>query len=74
MTTPVQLLVANHDRLVDPRAARRVAARLPHAELHRFGRDAAHELLREADPVRNRALTLIDDFLDRRAPPAAVTA
>ena len=65
ISTPVQFLVADHDRLVDPRAARAVAARLPGAELHRFGRDTAHEILREADPVRDRALALIDAFLDR---------
>ncbi|SFP93580.1 alpha/beta fold hydrolase [Sphingomonas rubra] len=68
VATPVQLLVADHDRLVDSRAARAVAARLPHGELHRFGRDTAHEILREADPVRNHALALIDAFLDRHAP------
>ena len=68
VVTPVQFLLADADRLVDPRAARRVAARLPHAQLHRFGREAAHEILREVDPVRGRALGLIDAFLDARAP------
>jgi lysophospholipase len=66
--TPVQFLVADHDRLVDPRAARAVARRLRDAELHRFGREAAHEILREVDPVRARALGLIDAFLGARAP------
>lgn len=68
ITTPVLMLVADADRLVDPHAARRVAARLPDAELVRFGRESAHEILREVDPVRTRALALIDDFVDRRAP------
>lgn len=67
LTTPVLMLVAENDRLVDPHAAARVAARLPNATLERFGRGAAHELLREADPVRQRALTAIDTFLDRHA-------
>lgn len=68
VTAPVQMLVADADALVDPRAARAVAARLRDVELHRFGREAAHELLREADAVRARALSLIDAFLDARAP------
>ena len=66
--TPVQLLIAEHDRLVDPRAALNVAARLPDATVERFGAESAHEILREADPVRLRALAAIDVFLDARAP------
>jgi len=61
------MLIAEHDQLVDPRAAAQVAARLPNATLIRFGRGAAHELLREADPVRQRAMAAIDAFLDRHA-------
>ena len=68
IATPVQMLLADADRLVNPRAARVVAARLPDVEVHRFGRESAHEILREVDAVRNRALGLIDAFLDRRAP------
>lgn len=67
LTTPVLMLVADNDRLVDPHAAARVAARLPNATVERFGRGAAHELLREADPVRQRAMAAIDAFLDRHA-------
>ncbi|GAA4211745.1 alpha/beta hydrolase [Sphingomonas endophytica] len=67
LTTPVLMLIAEHDRLVDPRPAAQVAARLPNATLVRFGRGAAHELLREADPVRQRAMAAIDAFLDRHA-------
>lgn len=70
IATPVQMLLADADRLVSPRAARAVAARLPDVEVHRFGRESAHEILREVDAVRTRALGLIDDFLDRRAPRA----
>jgi lysophospholipase len=41
---------------------------LPRGQLLMFGAEAAHEILREADPVRDRALAAIDDFLDRLAP------
>ena len=33
-----------------------------------FGKEAAHELLREADPVRDQCLARISDFMDRHAP------
>ena len=67
--TPVLLLVADADKLVDPRAALRLAARLPDAQVVRFGRESAHEILREADDVRNRALSAIDSFLAACVPP-----
>lgn len=66
LSTPILMLVAQEDGLVDPRAAVDIARRLPNAELHRFGREAAHEILREADPVRDRALAAIDNFLATR--------
>ncbi|WP_174291285.1 alpha/beta fold hydrolase [Sphingomonas bacterium] len=69
LPTPTLLLVAEADGLVDPRATIRVARRLPRGELIRFGRESAHEILREADPVRDRALAAIDTFLDVRARP-----
>ena len=65
---PVLLLAAENDRLVSIRAIRRAAARLPHGELVTFGAEARHELLREADPVRDRVLAAIDEFLERAAP------
>jgi lysophospholipase len=68
VTTPVQMLVADADALVDPHAALAVAARLPAVELLRFGPESAHEILREADPVRARAIAAIDAFFDTRAP------
>lgn len=67
MTTPVMLLVAEADGLVDPRAALRVAGKLPAAQVVRFGPESAHEILREADPVRDRALAAIDAFLETHA-------
>ena len=66
--TPVLLLSARYDKLVDARATQRAAKRLPRAQLVSFGREAYHELLREEDAVRNEALRRIDDFFDRMAP------
>jgi lysophospholipase len=68
---PVLLLAARHDGLVSWRAIERAARRLPRAQLVTFGREARHELLREVDPVRDRVLATIDDFLDRLAPQEA---
>ncbi len=68
LATPILMLVAEADGLVDPRAAIEVAGRLPNAQLVRFGRESAHEILREADPVRDRALAAIDTFLTAEAP------
>jgi lysophospholipase len=68
VTTPMLLLAADHDRLVDPAAIKRTAARLPDAKLRIWGPESAHEILREADPVRDAALAEIDAFLDARAP------
>lgn len=68
VATPVLLVATTADRLVAFAAIERAARRLPHAELARFGEEARHEILREADAVRDRALAQIDDFLDRAAP------
>lgn len=64
----VLLLATRHDGLVSWPAIRRAAARLPRSELFSFGRECRHEILRETDAVRNRALEAIRDFLDRAAP------
>jgi len=66
VTVPTLMLVADRDRLVDARAAARVAARMPRAEIVRFP-DSAHEILRELDAIRDRALAAVDGFLDRAA-------
>ncbi len=63
IATPVLMLIADADKLVDPRAALRLGARLPDAQIVRFGPESAHEILREADGVRDRALAAIDSFL-----------
>jgi len=64
---PVLVLVAEADKLVRAADAIKVAALLPDARLVRFGKESAHEILREVDPVRNRALGEIDIFLSARA-------
>ena len=63
LTTPILMLIAEADGLVDPKAAIALGARLPQTSVLRFGRESAHEILREADPVRDRALAAIDAFL-----------
>lgn len=67
--TPVLVLVAEADKLVRAADAIKVAGLLPDARLVRFGKESAHEILREVDPVRNRALGEIDIFLSARAQP-----
>jgi lysophospholipase len=71
VVTPVLILAAQHDGLVSWKAIERAARRLPRAQLVSWGREARHELLREADPVRDKVIATIDDFLDRLAPPPA---
>ncbi len=68
MRTPLLALIADADGLVDPAAALAMLARLPDARLVRFGNESAHEILREVDAVRDRALAEIDAFLAERAP------
>jgi lysophospholipase len=62
---PVFITATRADRLVGVRAIERLARRLPQAEVQWFGEECAHEVLREADPVRDCALAAIDAFLDR---------
>ncbi len=71
IATPVLLLGVEDDRLVGFGAIERAAARLPHGELLSFGEEAHHEVLRESDAVRDRALMGIEEFLDRVAPARA---
>lgn len=68
ITTPLLILATSADRLVDFGAIVRAAQRLPNADLLTFGSEAYHEILRERDPVRERALESIDAFLERAAP------
>ncbi len=65
--TPVLLIGTTNDRLVDMDAIVRAAERLPNGSLLAFGDEARHEILREADEVRDRAMAEIADFLDVNA-------
>jgi lysophospholipase len=67
--TPVLILSTSSDKLVSHAANVRAARRLPNARLIEFGSEARHEILREADPVRERAIAAIAAFLDEVAPP-----
>lgn len=66
--TPVLLIATSNDKLVGMAPIKRAAARLPKGELLAFGDEARHEILREVDPVRDRAMAAIAEFLDRTAP------
>jgi lysophospholipase len=61
---PVFMIATKADRLVGVRAIERAEARLPNVQTLWFGAEAAHEILREADPVRDKALAGIDRFLE----------
>lgn len=65
---PVLILSTAIDKLVSHAANVRAAGRLPKGELVAFGEEAHHEILREVDPVRRRAMHEIAAFLDRVAP------
>ncbi|MEL6529200.1 MAG: alpha/beta hydrolase [Pseudomonadota bacterium] len=66
--TPVLIVSTVSDKLVSHAANVRAAERLPHGELAEFGEEAHHEILREVDAVRDRAMDAIAEFLDRVAP------
>ncbi|MCW1427770.1 alpha/beta fold hydrolase [Novosphingobium sp. JCM 18896] len=68
VATPVLALATTADKLVEYTAIERAVQRPPKAELVRFGDEARHEILRESDGVRDRALDAIDGFLARTAP------
>jgi len=61
---PVQIVATSADRLVSVRAIRRAETRLRQCDSVWFGREAAHEILREVDEVRDRALERVDRFLE----------
>lgn len=63
ITTPLLILAAEHDRLVDSAAAARIGRTLPNARVERID-GAAHELLRERDAVRDAVLARIDEYLE----------
>jgi lysophospholipase len=61
---PVLLLSVGRDALVSAPAIARAAARLRKGELVTFGPEARHEILRESDEIRDKALAAIDEFFD----------
>jgi lysophospholipase len=65
---PVLILSTAADKLVSHTANLAAAQRLPKGELVAFGPEAQHEILREVDAVRDRAMAAIAGFLDRVAP------
>jgi lysophospholipase len=71
VTTPTLMLATTADRLVKFAAVERACGRMPHCELVRFGNEARHEILREVDAVRGRAMAEIVRFLDAAAPRSA---
>ena len=66
--TPVLLLATTKDQLVSTDRIIEDSKRLPHVETLIFGKEAAHELLRETDAVRDQCLNRIDAFWDKYAP------
>lgn len=62
ITTPTLVLMGEHERLVDPAAAERAAARLPDGTYGVIP-NAAHELLRETDGVQAEVQRRIRRFL-----------
>lgn len=66
--TPVFVLATETDGLVDHAAIERAVHLMPHTEMKLFGEECAHEIYREADPVRNAALQASFEFLDRVSP------
>ena len=58
---PVLMMLAAKEKLVDNRAAIRIATRMPNCRTH-IVMAAAHELLREAEAARQEALAKIRDF------------
>jgi lysophospholipase len=70
ISQPVLIMGTSDDKLVSFAAIARAAKRLRRGEFLRFGPEARHEILREEDIVRSKALLVIDDFLDRNAPMA----
>ncbi|SHN56453.1 lysophospholipase [Erythrobacter sanguineus] len=65
---PVLILSTSADKLVSHPANLRAARRLTKGEMVAFGPEAHHEILREVDAVRDRAMMAITEFLDRVAP------
>lgn len=66
VTTPVLVVAALQDRLVDANALQEAARRLPNAKLIMHDQ-AAHDVLRERDDIRDEFIVEIARFLEERA-------
>nr|WP_310523774.1 alpha/beta hydrolase [Polymorphobacter sp.] len=66
ITTPMLVMIPEHDGLVDNGVTRRVRGLMPYAALEEVP-GAAHELLREVDEVRERVLARVMGFLETGA-------
>ena len=64
---PVLIVATDNDKLVGYRAIEQAARALPDARLVNYGKTAHHEVLREADGVRDRVLAETDALLARFA-------
>jgi lysophospholipase len=62
--TPVLIVGAGRDRIVDTAAEREFAARLPHGTYLEF-EDAEHEILMETDSIRARFWQAFDAFVEK---------
>lgn len=63
VTTPVLILMPEHEQVVDPAAARSVVSRLPEGRL-KVAPGGRHELLRDVESVRNWTLAEIRAALE----------
>ena len=68
VSIPVLIVATSNDKLVAMGAIEDAAKRLPNAQMVRFGKEAHHEILREVDAVRDRAMDAIAEFLDKVTP------
>ena len=62
--TPVLIIGAGRDRIVDTAAEREFASHLPHGQYLEF-EDAEHEIMMETDAIRARFWKAFDDFVGK---------
>jgi lysophospholipase len=67
ITTPVLIVGAGRDRIVDTSVDKAFAARLPHGKFLELA-ESEHEILMEADPIRARFWRAFDAFIEQYAP------
>ncbi len=67
IATPMLILATTADQLVDTHRIIVDTKRLKNAQLALYGDEAAHELLRETDGVRDQVVAAIDAFLEQVA-------